>query len=53
MRIRTALQEFEAHFQQVPPGSNVRGKSEWKQSGDGTHRFNISIRDIPCPTEVE
>jgi hypothetical protein len=49
MRIRNVLQEFEAHFQPVQPGSNVRGKSEWKQYGDGTYRFKISIRDIPLP----
>jgi|SRR5687767_15304538 len=47
MRIRTVLQEFEAHFQPVQPGSNVRGKSEWKHYGDGTYRFKISLRDIP------
>jgi hypothetical protein len=47
MRIRTVLQEFEAHFHPVQPGSNVRGKSEWKHYGDGTYRFKISLRDIP------
>ena len=49
MRLRTVLQEFEAHFHPVQPGSNVRGKSEWKHYGDGTYRFKISIRDIPLP----
>ncbi len=47
MRIRTVLQEFEAHFHPAQPGSNVRGKSEWKHYGDGTYRFKISLRDIP------
>ena len=49
MRFRTVLQEFEAYFHSVQPGSNVHGKSEWKQYGDGTYRFKISIRDIPLP----
>jgi hypothetical protein len=47
MRIRTVLQEFEARFHPVQPGSSVRGKSEWKQYGNGIYRFKISIRDIP------
>ena len=47
MRIRTVLQEFEAHFHPLQLGSKLRGKSEWKQYGDGSHRFKISIRDIP------
>jgi hypothetical protein len=49
MRIRNVLQEFEAHFHAVQPGSKVRGKSEWKHYDDGTYRFKISIRDIPLP----
>ena len=49
MRIRNVVQEFEAHFYPVQPDSSVRGKSEWKQYGDGTYRFKISIRDIPLP----
>jgi hypothetical protein len=49
MRIRTVLLEVEAHFYPVEPGSQVRGKSEWKQYGDGTYRFKISIRGIPLP----
>jgi hypothetical protein len=53
MRFRTVLQEFEAHFHPVQPGSNVRGKSEWKHYGDGTYRFKISIRDIPLPDHSE
>ena len=53
MRFRTVLQEFEAHFHPVQPGSNVRGKSEWKHYGDGTYRFKISIRDIPLPDNSE
>jgi hypothetical protein len=47
MRIRTVLQEFEAHFHPVGPGSNVRGKSEWKEYGDRTIRFKLSIVNIP------
>ena len=47
MRFRTVLQEFEAHFHSVQPGSEIHGKSEWKRYGDGTHRFKVSIRDIP------
>jgi hypothetical protein len=47
MRIRTVLQEFEAHFHSVQPGSKIHGKSEWKHYGDGTYRFKISIRDLP------
>jgi len=53
MRFRTVLQEFEAHFHPTQPGTNVRGKSEWKQYGDGTFRFKISIRDIPLPDQSE
>lgn len=53
MRFRTVLQEFEAHFQLVAPGSNVHGKSEWKHYGDGTYRFKISLRDIPLPDGTE
>ena len=53
MRFRTVLQEFEAHFQPVAPGSNVHGKSEWKHYGDGTYRFKISLRDIPLPDGTE
>lgn len=49
MRIRSVLQEFEAHFHPVQPGSNLRGKSEWKQYSDGTYRFKLSIRDLPLP----
>jgi hypothetical protein len=49
MRLRTVLQEFEAHFHPVQPGSKVQGKSEWKHYGDGTYRFKISIRGIPLP----
>jgi len=49
MRIRNVLTEFEAHFHPVQPGSDIRGKSEWKQYGDGTYRFKISIRNIPLP----
>jgi hypothetical protein len=47
MRFRTVLEEFEAHFQPIQPGLNIRGKSEWKHYGDGTYRFKISVRDIP------
>jgi hypothetical protein len=47
VRFRTVLQEFEAHFQPAQPGSNVRGKSEWKQYGDGTYRFKLSVVNIP------
>ena len=47
MRIRTVLQEFEAHFHPVQPGSNLRGKSEWKQYGDGTYRFKFYLVNIP------
>jgi hypothetical protein len=47
------LQEFEAHFHPVQPGSKVRGKSEWKHYGDGAYRFKISIRDIPLPDDSE
>ena len=53
MRFRSVLQEFEAHFHPVEPGSNVRGKSEWKYYGDGTYRFKISLRDIPLPDNSE
>ncbi|HET6821008.1 MAG TPA: hypothetical protein VFH34_00090 [Anaerolineales bacterium] len=53
MRFRSVLQEFEAHFHPVEPGSNVRGKSEWKHYGDGTYRFKISLRDIPLPDNSE
>lgn len=53
MRLRTVLQEFEAHFHPVEPGSSVRGKSEWKQYGDGTYRFKISLRDIPLSDNSE
>jgi len=54
-RFRTVLQEFEAHFHPVQAGSNIRGKSEWKQYGDGTYRFKLSVREIPLPdgTEVD
>ena len=27
----------------------TEGKSEWKQYGDGTYRFKISVRNIPLP----
>ena len=53
MRLRTVLQEFEAHFHPVQSGSNVRGKSEWKQYGDGTCRFKISLRDLSLPDNSE
>ena len=53
LRFRTVLQEFEAHFHPVQPGSNVRGKSEWKHYGDGTYRFKLSIRDIPLADGTE
>ena len=53
MRFRSVLQEFEAHFHPVEPGSNVRGKSEWKHYSDGTHRFKISLLDIPLPDNSE
>ena len=49
MRLRTVLQEFEAHFHPTQTGSKVHGKSEWKQYGDGTYRLKISIRGIPLP----
>lgn len=49
MRLRSVLREIETHFHPVQPGSRVHGKSEWKQYGDGTYRFKISIRDIRLP----
>lgn len=47
MRIRKVLEEFEAHFRPVQPGSTIHGKSEWKHYGDGSYRIKISIRNIP------
>ena len=52
-RFRTVLQEFEAHFHPVQPGSNVRGKSEWKHYGNGTYRFKLVVRDLPLPDGTE
>ena len=53
MRIRSVLQEFEAHLQPVQPGSKVRGKSEWKHYEDGTYRFKLSIVHIPLTDGTE
>ena len=49
MRIRHVLQEYEAHLRPTQPNGAIQGKSEWKQYGDGTYRFKISIRNIPLP----
>ena len=49
MRIRNVLKEYEAHLQPTQPDGAIQGKSEWKQYGDGTYRFKISIRNIPLP----
>jgi hypothetical protein len=51
IRLRNFLQEFEAHFQPVQPGSSIQGKSEWKHYGKGTYRFKISIRNLPLPDD--
>jgi hypothetical protein len=51
MKLRTVLKEFEAHLKPAQPGSRIEGKSEWKHYGDGTHRFKISIRNIPLPDD--
>lgn len=53
MRIRTVLEECEAHFHPIQPGSNLRGKSEWKHYGDGSYRFKISIREIALPDKSQ
>jgi hypothetical protein len=53
MRFRTVLQEFEAHFHSVQPGSEIHGKSEWKHYGDGTYRFKVAIRDIPMADDSQ
>lgn len=53
IRFRAVLQELEAHFHPIQPGSNVRGKSEWKHYSDGTYRFKLSIRDISLPNNSE
>jgi hypothetical protein len=50
MRIRQVLEEFEAHLHAVPPGAGgMTGKSEWKQYGNGTFRFKVSLRNIALP----
>jgi hypothetical protein len=49
MRIRSVLEELEAHFHSPQPGSDIQGKSEWKHYGDGTYRFKVSIRGISLP----
>jgi len=53
LRLRAVLQEFEAHLQPAQPGSKIRGKSEWKQYGDGSYRFKLSLRDIALPDESQ
>lgn len=53
LRFRTVLEELEAHFYPVQPGSRVHGKSEWKHYGDGTYRFKISLLDLPLPDQSE
>ena len=51
LRFRTVLQEFEAHLHPAQPGSKIRGKSEWKQYGDGSYRFKLSLREVALPDE--
>lgn len=51
MRVRNVLKEFEAHIGSVQPKSKIEGKSEWKQYGDGTYRFKVSIRKIGLPND--
>jgi hypothetical protein len=51
MRIRNVLKEFEAHINSILPESSIQGKSEWKQYGDGTFRFKISVRNIWFPDD--
>ena len=53
MRFKAVLQEFEAHFHPVQPGSNVRGKAEWKHYSDGSYRLKLSIRDLLLPDKSE
>ena len=49
MRIRNVIKEYEAHLRPTQFDGAIQGKSEWKQYGDGTYRFKISIRNIPVP----
>ena len=49
MRIRNVIKEYEAHLQPAQPSRAIQGKSEWKQYGDGTYRFKISVRNITLP----
>src|SRR5687767_9656852 len=49
MKIRNVLKEFEAHIHPAQTSGTTQGKSEWKHYGDGTHRFKISVRNIPLP----
>ena len=51
MRIRNVLKEFEAHLEPTHVNGKIIGKSEWKQYGDGTYRFKISIRNIELPDD--
>lgn len=53
LRFRTVLQEFEAHLHPAQPGSKIRGKSEWKQYGDGSYRFKLSLREIALPDDSQ
>lgn len=45
MRLRSVLQEFEAHLAPTPTGpqAKARGKAEWKAYENGTRQCKVSL----------